>query len=103
MDTNHPAVQASAHHAHTPHYMYWSGLKEKAEHCVHHVFKEGSSSYTLHDALGKDNLTEPEDWDDIMEFCREKGASQCDLDDLYRASVAWLQAYHELEYKRMYP
>jgi hypothetical protein len=46
---------------------------------------------------------EPEDWDDIMEFCREKGASQCDLDDLYRASVAWLQAYHELEYKRMYP
>lgn len=94
----HPAV-----HAHTPHMMYWGEVKEKAEECVKHVLEGGNTPVTLHAAIGKSAIETPEDWDHLMSYCKGHGAACHDINKLFRASASWLQAYHELEYKRQYP
>jgi hypothetical protein len=83
--------------------MYWGKIKEEAEECVEHILEGGDTPTTLIDILGKDSIESPDDWDDLMDFCNEHGAVCHDINKLYRASAAWLQAYNELEYKRFYP
>jgi hypothetical protein len=94
----HPAV-----HSHSPHMMYWGSVKEKAEECVKHVLEGGSHPTTLHKAIGKHTIEHPEDWDALMDYCKGHGASCGNINKLYRASASWLQAFNELEYKRLYP
>lgn len=91
MDTNHP------------HMIYWGRVKTKAEDCVKRILEGGDTPTSLMDILGKDAITSPEDWDTLMEYCDEQGACEHDLNKLYRASISWLQAHNELEYKRLYP
>lgn len=98
MNTEHSAV-----HDHTSHMKYWGGVKSKAEKCVRDVLEGGNHKVTLRDAIGKDTIELPEDWDALMTFCKHNGAVCHDLNRLYRASATWLQAFHELEYKRLYP
>lgn len=91
----------------TSHMKYWGDLKAKAEECIKAVLEGGNHKVTLRDAIGKDAIELPEDWDDLMDYCKIyckiHGGSCHDLNRLYRASATWLQAYHELEYKRLYP
>jgi hypothetical protein len=95
---------ASVHDAHmTPHVKYWGSVKAKAEECVKHVLEGGDTHVTLHEAIGKSTIGYPEDWDVLMEFCHDNGAHCHDMNRLYRAQVAWIQAYNELEYKKTYP
>lgn len=98
MNTEHPAV-----HDHTPHMKYWGGVKAKAEECVKHILENGNYRVNLRDAIGKDAIESPEDWDSLLTFCKRNGAVCHDLNRLSRASTTWLQAFHELEYKRLYP
>ena len=93
----HPAIQ------HTPHMMYWGEVKEKAEECVKHVLEGGNHKVTLHEAIGKSEMESPADWDTLMDYCKEHGASCSNINKLYRASVSWIQAYNEIHYKMEYP
>lgn len=104
MNTNvpdHPAVHSA--HDMTPHMKYWHSVKEKAEECVKRVLEGGNSPTTLHNAIGKHHIETPEDWDDLMDYCKEHGAVCRDINMLYRASASWLQAHNEIEYKKLYP
>lgn len=105
MASEHPAAPAA--HAHTehpiPHVIYWSHVRDKAEECVKSVLEGGNSPTSLHKAIGKSTIETPEDWDELMDYCTERGIRCHDKNKLYRASVSWLQAYNELEYKRHYP
>ncbi len=102
--SEHPAVASAPHSEHTiPHVMYWSHVRDKAEECVKHVLEGGNHPTTLHEAIGKHTIELPEDWDALMDYCKEHGASCGNINKLYRASANWLQAYNELEYKRHYP
>jgi hypothetical protein len=78
-------------------------VKEKAEDCVKHILEGGDTPVALIDIIGSESIKSPDDWDDLMDFCKEHGAVCHDINKLYRASAAWLQAYNELEYKRLYP
>jgi hypothetical protein len=99
MNTNeHPAVHSSM-----PHVLYWGRVKKEAEESVKHLLEGGDSPIALFDILDKDTITSPDDWDEIMDYCKDNGASCHDINRLYRASAAWLQAFNELEYKRLYP
>lgn len=98
--SEHPAVH-SLHD--TPHMKYWHGVKEKAEECVKHVLEGGAVPVTLRNAIGKHHIETPEDWDDLMDYCKENGAVCHDINRLYRASASWLQAHNEIEYKKLYP
>lgn len=89
---------------HTSHHMkYWGSVKDNAEKCVKNILEGGNHPVTLRDVIGKDCLENPEDWDGLMTFCKHHGAVCHDINKLFRASASWLQAYHELEYKRLYP
>ena len=98
MTTEHPSV-----HSNQSHMIYWGRVKDKAEECVEHILEGGDTPTTLADILDKEHIDSPEDWDDLMDFCKEEGACNRDLNELYRASVSWIQAHNELEYKRLYP
>jgi hypothetical protein len=79
---------------------YWGEVKLKAEECVKHVLEGGNESITLHNAIGKAAIECPEDWDALVEFCEEYDADCRDMNRIYRAQVAWIQAHNELEYKK---
>lgn len=96
--SEHPAV-----HSHTPHMMYWGKVKKEAEDCVKSILEEGDTPVALIDIIGSESINSPDDWDELMDFCKEHGAVCHDINKLYRASAAWLQAFNELEYKRRYP
>jgi hypothetical protein len=96
--TEHPAVHSSM-----PHVIYWGKVKKEAEDCVKHILEGGDTPVSLIDVIGSDSINSPDDWDELMDFCKEHGAVCHDINKLYRASAAWLQAYNELEYKRLYP
>lgn len=97
--SEHPA----AHSAHdTPHMKYWHGVKEKAEECVRKVLEGGDSPVTMYEAIGKQHIETPEDWDDLMDFCKKHGSCH-DTNRIYRAATMWLQAHNEIEYKKLYP
>lgn len=85
---------------HNHHVRYWSGVKAKSEEDAKIVLEEGNNPMSLATILGRHNIEIPEDWDDIMSYCTKHGAVCRDVNRLYRASVSWLQAYNELEYKR---
>lgn len=85
------------------HMKYWGGVKDKAEECVEHILAEGNTPFTLHDAIGKHSLESGEDWDELIEFCKERKCACDDLNRIYRAQVSWIQAHNELEYKKLYP
>lgn len=97
--TEHPAVHA-VHES--PHMKYWGEVKRKAEECVKSVLEGGNEHVTLHDAIGKSAIGDPEDWDALMEYCHENGADCRDMNRIYRAQIAWIQAHNELEYKKTY-
>lgn len=94
----HPAV----HPEHSHHMKYWGGVRDKAEECVKSVLEGGNERVTLHEAIGKAHIEHPEDWDALMDFCKENEAHCSDINRLNRAMVMWLHAYNELEYKKSY-
>ncbi len=63
----HPAV----HPEHSHHMKYWGGVRDKAEECVKSVLEGGNERVTLHEAIGKAHIEHPEDWDALMDFCKE--------------------------------
>lgn len=83
--------------------MYWGSVKEKAEECVKQILEGGDTPVALIDIIGSESIESPDDWDELMGFCKEHGAVCHDINKLYRALAAWLQAFNELEYKRLYP
>lgn len=83
--------------------MYWGKVKGDAEECVKRILKEGDTPSSLMDAIGKEYLEKPEDWDDLRDFCEDHGAMCHDIHRLERALVMWIQAFNELEYKKLYP
>lgn len=95
----HPA----AHPEHSHHMKYWGEVRDKAEECVKSVLEGGNERVTLHEAIGKAHIEHPEDWDALMDFCKENGAHCSDINKIYRASVSWIQAHNEIEYKKLYP
>ena len=102
--SEHPAVATALHGGHPiPHVIYWSHVRDKAEECVRDILNDGDTPTSLIDILGKNTIDSPDDWDELMDYCKEHGAVCHDINKLYRASAAWLQAFNELEYKRLYP
>ena len=98
MNGEHPTV-----HTHeTPHNKWWGEVKAKAEECARDVLEGGKHRVTLHEAIGKKTIEEPEDWDDLMDFCSTHGSCG-DKNRLFRAATSWIQVHNELEYKRHYP
>lgn len=101
MDT--PAGQHTAGHtAKTPHVMHWGIVKANAEESVKHILEGGNTPRTLHDVIGKDRFESPEDWDELIDYCKWHNVVCRDMNKLYRAQTSWIQAMHELEYASHY-
>lgn len=85
------------------HSEYWTEVKDGAESMAAGILGSGDLPVTLRDALGKDCIEKPEDWDELLEWCIDEGILKCDLMRLQRCEMSWMQAWNELEMDRQHP
>ena len=97
--TEHPAVHAD----HLSHGIFWGKVRSDAEEYVKGILEGGNEPSSLMIAIGKASIDSPEDWDDLRDYCEENGITCRELHKLDRAFTMWMQAYNELEYKKLYP
>lgn len=85
------------------HMEYWTGVKESAESMAAGILGGGNLPVSFRDALCKDCIEKPEDWDELLEWCIDEGILKCDMMRLQRCEMSWMQAWNELEFKSQHP
>lgn len=85
------------------HNSYWKSVMVRAESDVDAILGDGDLPVSVKDALDKDRIETPEDWDELLEWCIDEGILRCDMMRLVRCMASWMQAWNELMYKKQTP